>query len=204
MANPRSLAWYHENKHRIDREARKAYMKKWYAENKHQLKKPSKEWRAAYNAKRRKRYAEDAAFREELKEKSKMASRKRCPRAKKNTRLRETFGITIEQWDEMLESQGHKCAICGHSDQSNPKIFPLVDHCHTTGEIRGLLCSRCNHGIGLFKDDPTRLENAIKYLIDSKSGSFGVIPITSKTPSKPDSAPETSCQFAEATVTNAA
>lgn len=71
------------------------------------------------------------------------------------------FGITLEQHQEMLDQQGHVCAICGGID-NNKRL--AVDHCHTTSEIRGLLCSKCNQGLGLFKDDPALLAKAAEYL----------------------------------------
>jgi len=63
----------------------------------------------------------------------------------------------------MLEEQEHKCAICLTSDVDLEKLL-AVDHCHTTGKVRGLLCSNCNLALGNFKDNITNLEQAIKYL----------------------------------------
>jgi len=71
------------------------------------------------------------------------------------------YGLTFEQYKVlMLEQSGH-CAICG---SSNDSIRLRVDHNHNTGEIRGLLCSRCNRGIGQFQDDPEFLRKAADYL----------------------------------------
>lgn len=70
-------------------------------------------------------------------------------------------GITVEQFTAMFEAQDGKCAIC--KGPSGDRRFH-VDHCHTTNVIRGLLCSNCNTGLGLFCDDPTRLESAVVYL----------------------------------------
>jgi len=72
------------------------------------------------------------------------------------------FGITPEQYAQLLVEQEHVCAICKGSDSSGRAL--AVDHDHTTGEIRGLLCSRCNPGLGQFQDDPTLLQAAIDYL----------------------------------------
>lgn len=70
------------------------------------------------------------------------------------------YGITRKQYEEMVMAQCGLCAICGNSD-----IKPLsVDHCHETGKVRALLCHPCNVGLGLFKDDVSRLENARAYL----------------------------------------
>jgi hypothetical protein len=65
------------------------------------------------------------------------------------------------QVDAMLESQGGKCAICGATEGYN---FPAVDHCHSTGKIRGILCDRCNRGLGFFKDNVAILRAAADYL----------------------------------------
>ena len=76
--------------------------------------------------------------------------------------LKYTFGISLEQYNEMLKKQGSVCAICKEKCKSGKNL--AVDHCHTTGKIRGLLCSNCNRGLGLFTDDKIKLSNAIIYL----------------------------------------
>ncbi len=76
--------------------------------------------------------------------------------------LKKNYGITIEQYDEMLEAQSGVCAICQNQCSTGRRL--AVDHCHEIGEIRGLLCSNCNQGIGKFKDSIKLLEAAIKYL----------------------------------------
>lgn len=84
------------------------------------------------------------------------------------TKLKVRFGITPEQYDGMLTSQEGKCQICeGTSSYMGHKLS--VDHCHTTGTIRGLLCKACNLGIGNFQDDVDRLARAIAYLQKSSS-----------------------------------
>lgn len=84
--------------------------------------------------------------------------------------LRETYGIKLSDYDAMLESQGHKCAICGQ-DETRFKKKLVIDHDHATGEVRQLLCNMCNHGIGNFKDDIDLMANAIKYILKhSKKG----------------------------------
>lgn len=77
------------------------------------------------------------------------------------------LGITEEQYRGMLARQGDRCLICGNleSGKRAERGFPLsVDHCHTTNKVRGLLCNKCNLGIGNFNDDPARLEAAAAYL----------------------------------------
>jgi hypothetical protein len=77
--------------------------------------------------------------------------------------LRRTFGINSEQYNQMLETQEGKCAICLTTECKSGYAF-AVDHCHTTGTIRGLLCRDCNTSIGKLNDDIETLQRAIKYL----------------------------------------
>jgi hypothetical protein len=78
----------------------------------------------------------------------------------KNINLKSKYDITIEDYNNMLESQDGVCAICG---VDTPDSFH-VDHCHRTKEIRGILCAHCNRGLGEFKDSTEILAKAIKYL----------------------------------------
>lgn len=83
-----------------------------------------------------------------------------------NSKLKAKYGIEFSDYQKMLEQQGGKCAICGgDGGVGNSELFSLfVDHCHATGRIRGLLCMKCNSGLGYFEDNKMRLESAIKYL----------------------------------------
>lgn len=78
-----------------------------------------------------------------------------------------SFGLTVDDYFQLLESQGNRCAICKMENLSkNVKHVPFnVDHCHKTGKVRGLLCSKCNLGIGNFNDEIARMESALNYLI---------------------------------------
>ena len=76
--------------------------------------------------------------------------------------LKRKFGITLEQFDEMLEAQGGVCAICGSTPYNGYRL--AVDHDHDTGRVRGLLCASCNRGLGYLADDPVRLRRALEYL----------------------------------------
>lgn len=83
----------------------------------------------------------------------------------RNQRLLRRFGITATQYDEMLESQGGACAICGSSAGSKSRNMRLsVDHSHATGKVRGLLCLHCNVAIGKFGDSSAMLRKAATYL----------------------------------------
>jgi DNA repair exonuclease SbcCD ATPase subunit len=76
------------------------------------------------------------------------------------------YGLTVEEYNKLLEQQGYACAICGtpHYDESGKRLS--IDHNHAKGltAIRGLLCANCNFGLGLFKDSPTILRAAAEYL----------------------------------------
>jgi len=80
---------------------------------------------------------------------------KRAPRpydanANRNSSLKRKFDITIEQYDQMFEAQGGKCAICGSLGHTDRAFH--VDHSHIDGEVRGLLCFRCNVRLGIIEN----------------------------------------------------
>jgi hypothetical protein len=80
-------------------------------------------------------------------------------------------GITNEQFEEMVVAQGNHCGICAREMSRGPwrRDGACIDHDHATGAIRGLLCTRCNVGIGHFDDDPALLTKAIEYLAQAKA-----------------------------------
>jgi len=82
--------------------------------------------------------------------------------SKKAAHLKSRFGITINQYEMMLERQHYGCKICGQQCTTGRSL--AVDHCHQTGRIRGLLCSKCNQGLGMFNDDVNRMNLAAQYL----------------------------------------
>lgn len=76
-------------------------------------------------------------------------------------RLKAKYGLTLVGYSALLDRQGGVCAICGEAPDSR---LLFVDHRHSDGRIRGLLCSGCNSGLGYFRDDPARLAAAKVYL----------------------------------------
>ncbi len=93
----------------------------------------------------------------------------RSPHVLKRGYLKKHYGITLERYNEIYDSQKGLCAICERPERriyhkTGEPFLLAVDHCHKTGKIRGLLCSYCNHGLGNFEDDTNRLESAIAYL----------------------------------------
>jgi hypothetical protein len=85
------------------------------------------------------------------------------PAKNKDQLLRSKFGLTLADYEAMLEAQGGVCAICLRPERKENKSLN-VDHCHSTGIVRGLLCGPCNTGLGMFSDDPERIMAAISYL----------------------------------------
>lgn len=126
---------------RIYKESDRKYNKSWYLAN------------------REKRIAQTSLWRKNNQEKVRSA------RSKNNLRdgLRRRYGISIEQFNEMVLRQGNVCGICGNAF-GNGSRDRQVDHCHKTGRIREILCINCNSGIGRFKDSPELLQKAIDYL----------------------------------------
>lgn len=88
---------------------------------------------------------------------------------RKGYKLKEYYGMTLEEYNIILKSQNHSCAICGiHESKCNRKL--AVDHNHRCGSIRALLCDYCNRGLGFFQDSYLILEKAAKYLKESSDG----------------------------------
>ena len=134
-----------------NKEARAAYQKAYYKKNKEAY----KAWTKAYREKNKEAIAaSNKAYREKNKE-AKAAYQKAYTVLKR-------YGITLAEKNKMQDEQENKCKIC-HQDFL-ADVEPHVDHCHTSGKIRGLLCSRCNLGLGHFQDNPLALVKAAEYL----------------------------------------
>lgn len=85
----------------------------------------------------------------------------------RNYDLLKTYGITTEDFENLLTLQNNCCAICGVNQdtlKTSKKKYLCVDHCHNTGKIRGLLCDKCNRGVGLLGDNVNTLIKAVEYL----------------------------------------
>ena len=91
--------------------------------------------------------------------------RKRYPEKRKeyerSREMRKNYGISPEDYERLFRRQQGKCAICG-KEQTSKRL--AIDHSHETDKIRGLLCTRCNVGLGMFQDDPELLIAALGYL----------------------------------------
>ena len=93
-----------------------------------------------------------------------------CKECVSSYRLKDKYGITLEDYDRMFDEQGGSCAVCGTEDPGRKGRFH-VDHNHSTGKVRGLLCMGCNTGLGALKDSPEVLLKAATYLLEQ--GHYG-------------------------------
>lgn len=127
-------------------------------------------------------------LKEQEKELQKQASRKLARRS-----LEKSYGLPPGRYEQMLEAQKHCCAIC----QRHEDILPInryssrklaIDHSHTTGQVRGLLCTSCNWALGRFQDSIPTLRRAIQYLrshpdiVNDGSCQLSLLPYQSEPP----------------------
>lgn len=86
----------------------------------------------------------------------------------KANKLKQRYGITLNDYNNMFNEQNGCCLLCGKHNSELKK--PLhVDHCHESKKVRGLLCTMCNFGLGMFVDDVELLQRAIVYLNKNKN-----------------------------------
>ncbi len=119
--------------------------------------------RAQRNQKRREQYANDPQFREKCKRQVSVY-RKANPEKRRAANLKSLYGVEHEDYLRLLDKQDNACAICRIGFSSTPHM----DHNHETGKPRGLLCSKCNFGIGSLDDSADRLRRAAEYLEQDK------------------------------------
>lgn len=88
--------------------------------------------------------------------------------------LKRKYNLSLEEYEALLITQNYSCKICKSTKANrewktkDQRIDLFVDHCHTTGKIRGLLCNKCNVGLAMFGDNMDTLTTAISYLQESK------------------------------------
>ena len=144
------------------REDRREYSKQHYEKHREEILEKCKQYRKENSEKiqeyRRKRHENNPEKELERNRQYYIENRER----ERERSLKRNYNLSREDWLGIWESQDGECAICGQSftKQSNAN----VDHDHETDEVRGLLCNKCNLGIGLFNDDPELLLLAARYL----------------------------------------
>ena len=149
-----------------DAEAKKQYDKAYAATHKEQHSVASKKWRDANpDAQRSATKAWEVLNLDRVKARlARYESSHREPRrAKSHKYALAKLGLTLDDYNEMLEKQGGVCAICGLPPVEPYKVL-CTDHDHKSNAVRGLLCNHCNLGIAHFKDDVGLLDKAKEYL----------------------------------------
>ena len=144
-------AWRAANRNRV-----KAHNGDAYARNKEAMKAYAREYRQRNKDALKAKHAEYVAN---------MSPEKKAElkRNKKSGTFKRKYGITLEQYEAMPEQQGGLCALC--KTPRNERYGVLnVDHCHSTGRVRGLLCTPCNHALGVLGDNPEGLSRALNYV----------------------------------------
>jgi RNA polymerase-binding transcription factor DksA len=131
------------------KECTKERRKKWYVQNREREIERVRQWAMANPDKIADRIAASHGT-----ERKKLADRK--------SYLKRKYGITIADYERMLEAQGGVCAICGEARPEERTLH--VDHDHETGVIRGLLCFRCNNALGDFREEYELFQRAADYL----------------------------------------
>lgn len=135
----------------------------------------AREWRLRNpnrTAEYTRRKVERPGFREGHREKMRARYHRMGPAENRDRQLRRNYGISLAEYEERLRQQGGVCAICGTEPECADRVdarwvdsLLVVDHCHATGVVRGLLCSTCNLAIGYLKDDPNRMMSAAAYVL---------------------------------------
>ena len=131
---------------------KEGYHKEYYIKNKKRRLNQNKKWKIKNKDRRRewvrKHYIKNAV---------------RMKRDDRKYNLKTNYNLTLEQYNEMFKKQKGKCAIC-EKHQSELKVSLHVDHNHTTGQNRGLLCHKCNFGLGLFAESIELFDKAKQYI----------------------------------------
>jgi len=134
--------------------------------------------KAAHKARALERYTTDSAYRErKLSATKDWCSRNPRKGSRRSAHLHWRYGLCVEDVLQMLADQKGCCGICGDAIgfEKSEEVKKLhIDHDHTTGKIRKLLCGPCNQGLGLFREDVGCLRKAIEYL-EVHRGSSGTI-----------------------------
>jgi hypothetical protein len=125
----------------------------WRAANREKIKAQNRRYRSE-------RVDEERERAREYRRRNQEAVRRRA----RNAMFRRKYGITLDERDALIAAQGGRCGICENTFGAERRRWPCIDHDHTTGRIRGVLCHACNIGIGKLGDTAEALRRALRYL----------------------------------------
>jgi recombinational DNA repair protein (RecF pathway) len=148
----------HKVTYNLNKEAYKARARKDHETNRERNKKRMNEWRAANIDKVLEKKKEYYKNNKEMVLEGVKRWRENNPDKVKSAKLKRAYGITLEEYNVLLEKHDNRCYACGRTDSL------VVDHCHTTGVIRGILCNNCNSALGFVNDEIETLNRMIDYL----------------------------------------
>jgi len=141
----------------MTKEERNAYAREWRAKNVEKVR-----------AQARARYEKDPEYHRAKARKHILNYRKNNPNANRNKHYKKRYGITVEEYEAMAQAQNYLCAICGMPETKKRKDGSVsilaVDHDHTTGAVRELLCVGCNHMLGNIENRNVSLDAIAAYI----------------------------------------
>lgn len=129
--------WAQNNKERVSAAARA-----WQLRNPEKVRENAKRWRQNWTPEQRDLY---------------------LGRQRERT-FKQRYGLTLADYKDMLVKQGGHCVLCSRTPEQERYGRLNVDHCHETGRVRGLLCTPCNHALGMLGDNVAGLQKAVEYL----------------------------------------
>lgn len=135
------------------------YMKLYYQRNKEKWRARRSKDKETRNKARRERYRDNIQHRDKCKEAAKKY-RKEHPDVRRKAEIKTRYGISLADYHQLILRQNNACAICNNEFTKTPH----VDHCHSGGHVRGLLCFNCNRALGHFQDSGEIMRSAIKYI----------------------------------------
>lgn len=146
-------------------ESQRAASLRWKQKNKEKVAAYQREWRARTPEYQRAYYEKTKDKRREEARRYRSEHADECRTRYTNWRLKSTYGLTIENRQELFAAQGFVCAACGTDKPGRSTGFGWdIDHCHTTGKVRGIICLPCNVALGKVRDNPEHLQKLITYL----------------------------------------
>jgi len=160
LANKEAVAAQKKVYQQVNREHESARGKAHYQANKEAYSANNEAWREAN--KERKAETDKAYYK---------ANKERINAYRKAWSLKRNYGVTREQYDSMMEAQGHRCLCCKAPFGLLKASQPHLDHCHATGRIRGILCCQCNQVLGFAHDSASILLACARYLRRSEHDS---------------------------------
>jgi hypothetical protein len=146
-----------------NKEKRREQRREYYIKNREKISEKGREYCVKNREKKREKARE---YYIKNKEKAREKAREYYIKNKEKMKdygLKRKYNLSLSDYNNMLAEQNGCCAICGVHNSELKKGL-AVDHCHETGEVRRLLCDKCNTGIGFFNHDPELLKKAIEYL----------------------------------------